>query len=145
MELCSLCRSLTASEDRSVCVQKNEQRRRREKFAAFPEQGGHRFFELPDFALGAAPKTGRVKDDAVVGAAPADFARDEGCSVVNEPADGSIFKLRERLIFASPLDGFSGGIDVRDVGSRSGAGESGKAGIAEERQDFWSDVCRCNE
>ena len=44
--------------------------------------------------------------------------------------------MRERLIFAGPLDGFAGSVHVSDVRSGSGARESGETGVAEERQDF---------
>jgi hypothetical protein len=110
MELRGFVCDLATSENGCIGVQKDKERRRREEFAALAEQRGQRFFDLPEFTFWAVSQSRRVEDKTIVGAAAADFARDEGLRVVDEPADGAVGELRESLIFTSPLDGFAGGV-----------------------------------
>lgn len=136
IESCGFYLGLATSDHRCVGVQQNKQGSRREKLAALAKQCGQRFFEPPKFTPRATAKTGWIKNEAVVVAAASDFACDEGWSVVDEPADGAVFKPREQLIFASPLDGFLGSIDVSDVGSRGGARERSETGVAKKGENF---------
>lgn len=137
MELRGFGGGLAAREDGGVGVQEDEEWSWREEFAALAEQVGKGIFHLPQFAFGTAAEARRIEDEAVIGAATAEFARDKGLCVVDEPTDGAVSELRKRLIFAGPLDGFAGSVHVSDVRSGSGAREGGEAGVAEQRQNFW--------
>jgi len=86
MELRGFVCDLATSENGCVGVQEDKERRRREEFAALAEQRGQRFFDLPEFTFWAVSEARRVEDKTIVGAAAADFARDEGLRVVDEPA-----------------------------------------------------------
>ena len=131
VELRSFVSDLAAGQDGCVGVQQDEERRRREELAALAQQCGQRLFDYPEFTFGAATETRWVENEAVIGTAAADFARDEGRCVVDEPADRPVRELRLRLIFTSPLDRFAGGVNVSDVRSGSSGGESCETGIAE--------------
>jgi len=39
------------------------------------QQRGKRLLHFPEFAFGAAPEAWRIKDESIIGAAAADFAR----------------------------------------------------------------------
>lgn len=78
VELRGFVCDLAAGQDGCVGVQQDEERRRREELAALAQQCGQRVFDFPEFTFGAATETRRVEDEAVIGAAAADFARDEG-------------------------------------------------------------------
>lgn len=125
---------LAACQDSSIRVQKDEERPRGEELTALPQQTGQSFFNFPQLALGAASKAWRIEDKAIVQMAAANFACDKCRRVVNQPADGPVIKLRKRLIFACPLDGFARCIDVGHVCARSGASQRRKASVAKEGQ-----------
>ena len=83
MELGGFGGGLAAREDGGVSVQDNEERRGREKIAALAQQRGQGIFHLPQFAFGAPAETRGIEDEAIVGAAAAEFARDERLCVVD--------------------------------------------------------------
>src|SRR5882724_12056134 len=91
MELRGFGGGLAAREDGGVGVQENEERRGREKFAALAQQRGQGIFHLPQFAFGTAAKARWIEDEAIVGAAAAEFASDKRLCVVDEPTDGPVF------------------------------------------------------
>lgn len=98
---------LAACQDSSIRVQKDEERPRGEQLTASPQQARQSFFNFPQLALGATSKARRIEDETIVEVAAANFPCDKCRRVVNQPADGPVIELRERLIFARPLNGFA--------------------------------------
>ena len=93
------------------------------------------FLQPPHLAGGAPAVGGRVHDDGVVPAAPADFAFHIFGAVVHNPADGLIFKAGGFCVVPGPLHHALCGVHMAHVGSGGGAGHGGPAGVGEEVQD----------
>ena len=112
--------------------EKQEPRVGIKQLAAIGDEFGQAFFQLPNFAIGAAAIFRRIEDDAVIALAAPHFAGGELHRIIDDPADGLVGHVRQRRIGTRGLDRFLGGIHVRHSRPLGGKRQAADAGIAEQ-------------
>ena len=118
-----------------IGVYQHEKGSIRQKKGAALQEGENTVLNFPDLALGSSAVGGRIHDDRIVAAAPADLTLYELSAVIHKPADVCLAQTGELGIFSGPADHAFGGIHMRDF-CTCGCGCGGcAAGIGEEIQD----------
>ena len=124
-----------------IGVDEEKKRGRRKNSSTCLYERMYGVLNFPYFSLGAAAVRGGVHDNCVVGVSPAGFPLHKFHTVIDDPADWSIFQAAGFRVFPGPGHHALGCVYMSDSRSCLGCGQSSAAGISKQIQNLYRPAC----